>query len=148
MGILLSTYTIVKMNRIMNSRINTILLLCVLKVFSQAKIHNKFESRNELDESKIYVFNDYLLDVRSFNEERSRLKRNDYDEKRNVNIERQEDEENGYCNNIDLLADDEQGREQTSMELLNSLKIQVCKMKEDQNVLDSQLQESDVLFYI
>merc|ERR1719347_1799124 len=128
--------------------IHIILLLCVLKALSQTKIHNKFESSNELDESQKYVFNDYLLDVRSFNEERSRLKRNDFDEKRNVNIERQEDEENGYCNNIDSLADDEQGREQTSMELLNSLKIQVCKMKEDQNVLDSELQESDAFFYI
>merc|ERR1712133_51133 len=104
---------IVKMNRIMNSMIHTILLLGMLKAFSQAQIHKKSESSNELDEPKEYVFNDYLLGERSFNEERSRLKRNDFDEKGNVNSERQEDEESGYedeesgyCNNIDSPADD------------------------------------------
>jgi len=156
------------MNRIMNSMIHTILLLGVLKPFSQAQIHKKSESSNELDEPKEYVFNDYLLGERSFNEERSRLKRNDFDEKRNVNSERQEDEESGYedeesgyedeesgyedeesgyCNNIDLPADDGTD-EKTSEELLNNLKMQFCKMKDDQDLLDSQLQESDVFFYI
>merc|ERR1712126_549979 len=152
---------IVKMNRIINSMIHTILLLGVLKAFSQAQIHKKSESSNELDEPKEYVFNDYLLGERSFNEERSRLKRNDFDEKGNVNSERQEDEESGYedeesgyedeesgyCNNIDLPADDGTD-EKTSDELLNNLKMQFCKMKDDQDLLDSQLQESDVFFYI
>merc|ERR1712136_520440 len=142
---------IVKMSRIMNSMIHTILLLGVLKA--------------------------YLLGARSFNEERNWLKRNNFDEKRNVNSERQgdeeinsegqedeeinsegqedeeinsegqEDEESGYCNNVDSPADDGTD-EKTSEELLNNLKMQFCKMKDDQNLLDSQLQESDVLFYI
>merc|ERR1712136_335536 len=142
---------IVKMSRIMNSMIHTILLLGVLKA--------------------------YLLGARSFNEERNWLKRNNFDEKRNVNSERQgdeeinsegqedeeinsegqedeeinsegqEDEETGYCNNIDLPADDGTD-EKTSEELLNNLKMQFCKMKDDQDLLDSQLQESDVFFYI